>query len=336
MRWETRCLLAVALLAVMAFVLAGCGGSNTQIVYQNVSERTSYNADASRVAFASFGGNNNLYVYSISSTGTGLTLLTTAATSPPPGDLMEGGKQPAWSPSGADICIASRRAHIGVAQPSQSLYCIDTTTGDSVRINRITDDSVTGADQMPNWFADNNDLIYVSTKGGGGTWEIYTQSVTRVGSVVSPSGTPVLVTPTGLGGISKQWPAMSPDSNTVAFQVGVAGTDDTYIATCPAGGGAVTVVVPQVAGQRNECPAWSADGTKLYFHSNRNGSFNIWQVPAIGGVASALTSSVASDGFANTTWWAPLLTRIVFTRAREVWTMAADGSDPKQLTQTFQ
>ncbi len=46
----------------------------------------------------------------------------------------------------------------------------------------------------------------------------------------------------------------------------------------------------------------------------------------------ALTSDARSDGFPV---WNNSGTRFAFTRDRELWTMAADGTDAKQLTRRY-
>ncbi len=112
LRWGT-----VVVAGLLVAVLAGCSGSGGQIVYQYVSERVSYNPDGTRLAFAALGGNGLQYTYTIYNNGGALTLLTPSDNDT---DLTdEGGKHPAWSPDGQDICFASRRGG------SQALFLMD-------------------------------------------------------------------------------------------------------------------------------------------------------------------------------------------------------------------
>jgi Tol biopolymer transport system component len=80
-------------------------------------------------------------------------------------------------------------------------------------------------------------------------------------------------------------------------------------------------------------PAFSPDGTKIAFTSNRSGNDEIWLVTVADGALTQLTDDGAGD-------WVPAFSpdgsRIAFVSDRsgdaEVWSMAADGSDPQNLT----
>ena len=82
-------------------------------------------------------------------------------------------------------------------------------------------------------------------------------------------------------------------------------------------------------------PAWSPDGTRIAFQSNRggNGNCEIYTMAADGSDPVSRTNNAAVDGLPA---WSPDGTRIAFTSDRdgnsEIYTMSADGSDPVNRT----
>jgi Tol biopolymer transport system component len=310
LRWA-----AIAVLLVVATaMIAGCGGSGNQGLYQYVSERATWSSDGTRLTYAALGGNGLLYAYSIYNNGGSLVLLTPSLNNA--NDLAhEGGKQPAWSPAGADICIVGRRGG------SEALFLIDPTLGDRTRINKVTDDSTPGADAEPSWSSDSQKLVYVSDRpNGGSAWDIAT--IGRDGT-----GRTVILT----DGAMNQWPSFSPDGTKVVYSSDKAGAGNTDIWVLDV---ATSTATNLTSGSpaRDEAPSWSPDGNTIVFHSNRNGDFDIWAMDADGGNPRHLTLDPRSDGFPV---WNRAGTRICFTRDREVWTMGADGTNQLQLTRRY-
>jgi Tol biopolymer transport system component len=317
-------LVAVGLvLVVAAALLSGCSGSNNQTIFQWVLERVSYNQAATRVAFTSLGGNGVRYVYSITSSGGNLSLLTPTDNDQ---DLTdEGGKQPAWSPDGADLAIVGRRGG------TQSIILIDPATGAGRREALLTSDNVAvpGADAQPSWKADSTQLVYVSTKNSPtGRWEI---------RIINRDGTGDTLIARTNDTNDAQWPVFSPDGMQIIYQsrIGNLGVDTSLRVLEIATG--VTTPIGDTEGNnfREEGPSVVDPGTGpvVAFSSNRNGDFDIWTVNLDGTGAVALTDDSRSDGLPV---WAADASRIAFTRDSEVWTMAADGTDQKQLTERFQ
>jgi len=80
-------------------------------------------------------------------------------------------------------------------------------------------------------------------------------------------------------------------------------------------------------------PAFSPDGARLAFASDRAGQMNIWVMPIVGadpaGPAVALTSGTDFD---LSPWWSPDGRSIVFSRMEAqsvgLWLVAADRSQP--------
>lgn len=90
-------------------------------------------------------------------------------------------------------------------------------------------------------------------------------------------------------------------------------------------------------------PAFSPDGSRIAFSSDRGGGFNLWNIPAAGGEPTPVTAnedSVTSWGSAwggSTASWSPDGTLLVFSSCKggsdNIWIIPVSGNRPaRQLT----
>jgi Tol biopolymer transport system component len=224
--------------------------------------------------------------------------------------------QPAFSPDGERIAFRSERAGGGIF--------VMGSTGESVK--RLTD---FGYD--PSWSPDGREVavattsFYYPTDASSHTNEIWAVDVT--------TGETRRLIRRGRAAFQPQW---SPHGRRIAYWSlrGNSGQRDLWTSAADGsdadtGGVAVTDDAPL-----DWSPAWSPDGTYLYFSSSRGGTMNLWRVAIdeatgrVGGVPEPLTTpsvwsgqpSLSKDGrqlaFATLDWRSTLL-RVGFDPVKE-------------------
>jgi TolB protein len=129
-------------------------------------------------------------------------------------------------------------------------------------------------------------------------------------------------------------PVMNPKNpNMIAFTSGRSGTPQIY--TMDADGGSLTRVTNGIGEAYN--PAWQPDGAHIAFAWTQGyapGNLNIFIIDVAGGNSVQLTHG---EGKNENPTWAPDGVHLAFSSTRsggreQIWTMRADGSDPKPLT----
>ena len=124
-------------------------------------------------------------------------------------------------------------------------------------------------------------------------------------------------------------PAWSPTGALLAFVRDVGGGSEIFVMN--ADGSGQTNLTNSSAGVINSQPAWSPDGTRIVFASNRtSGNTDIWVMDANGANPTRLTTDAGSD---DQPAWSPDGSKILFSReSANIFVMNADGSSQTDLT----
>ncbi len=152
--------------------------------------------------------------------------------------------------------------------------------------------------------------------------------------LINVDGTAVAQLTTSLG--SDLWPAWNPGGTRLAFQ--------SYRTLTPGGGlpqSDIFVINVDGTGETqltadttNEAqPAWSPDGTKIAFVTDRDGNNEVYVMDADGQNVRRLTNNAAAD---EQPAWSPSGARIAFVSDRtgnpDIFVMDSTGANPVQLT----
>ena len=175
---------------------------------------------------------------------------------------------------------------------------------------------------MPRFTPDAKDIVYVS--GPTSTRNELCVQAVRDGL---PVGEPEPLTDYGEGEVNH--PAVSKDGQWVAYYRVVNGQRDIW--TTQLGGGAPVRITSDKANDIQ--PAWSPDGTRLAFVSDRGGGFNVWTVGIANGRRNGTEVQVTRvDGQAQAPEWSPgdgkWIAYVAGPRSTEseVWVSPSDGS----------
>ncbi|NQV07388.1 PD40 domain-containing protein, partial [bacterium] len=222
-----------------------------------------------------------------------------------PGDDYNG----VWSPDGSRIAFASDR---------DGDYEIYVMAADGGGVIQITDSPA--KDFNPAWSPDGTEIAFRSQRTGN-------DDIWRIG--VDGSGLTQLTTHSGFDatGSTGSWSWITGE---IAFSSNRAGNlQDVFVMDADGGNVRQLTNLPGA----DTAPAWSPDGTKLVFVSDRHGQYDIFAMNADGTGQTRLTTDPGQD---VTPSWSHDGTSIAFSSDRdgdfELFVMEIDGTNQTQIT----
>jgi len=280
----------------------------------------SYGGSGGKLAFSALSLNGDYEIYVVTSDGTGIVNLTNH----PGNDLT-----PVWSPDGSRVAFSSDR------------------DGD-VGLFLMGDDG-----SNPTWVASSGFLTY-PTWSPDGKKIAFTSSLEDYSEiyVIDADGTDLTRLTYQLEGtpVDNAMPAWSPDGTKIAFSTFSGGECNDDIWVMNSDGSNRVNLTGRFVGEQ-ECfaidydapedyePAWSPDGTKIAFGSDRNGEQEIYVMNADGTNPVQLSQADDGDGEHISPTWSPDGTEIAFLSgdfddeegAYEIFIIRSDGSSFAEL-----
>ena len=233
-----------------------------------------------------------------------------------------------FSPDGSRLAFTSLRSGNG------DVYVLTLATG---KLERITFDDV--SELLDSWSRDGKYLYFSSNSHD-------IAAMNDVYRVSATGGTPMIVA--GDRYSNEYWSAAAPDGRALAITArGRAFSDwwrngsshidesEIWLVSGIDPGSSAWPRYSRVTegGAKSEWPMWSADGSSLYFVSNRTGSENLWTKPVSGGEARQLTKftsgrvlwpAISADGKS-----------IVFERDFEIWSLDIASGNARRVSITL-
>jgi len=170
--------------------------------------------------------------------------------------------------------------------------------------------------QAPNWTPDGKHLMFNDYKGLLYQFDLTTRVPVQIntGSVTNNNNDHVL----------------SFDGTQLGLSSNVKDLGGSIIYTVPIGGGTPKQITPKGPSYLH---GWSPDGKNLVFCGERNGEFDVYQIPSSGGKEVRLTTTKGLDDGPE---YSPDGKYIYFNSVRsgsmQIWRMKPDGSDQEQVT----
>ena len=246
-------------------------------------------------------------------------------------DGMEGLRAPAWSPDGATLAFYATDSGF------QDLWLVD---ADGERPPRQLTTGAAEADDArfaPSWSPDGRWIAHISNRadwwhddvwlvdaGTGETHAISTSLMASSSPVWSPDGSSLV-----LMGTAKDEYWYQDLAYLYRIDLDVSGAAPRAAREAP-----VEMQVYATDAVMRFAPFWSADGGRIYFPYQQRGAFELWSVPAAGGVATRVTNVGGAWSSLHATPDGPraAFTRDAATEGREAWLLDLDGGAPRRLT----
>lgn len=218
---------------------------------------------------------------------------------------------PFWSPDGKFIAFTGK-VFTENSYYQKQIFIVDISEG---KTEQITHESENIA---PSWSPDSEDLVFLSSRDG--SWAIYTMKM---------DGSSIKKRTDGLGFVDQ--PFWSPSGYEVILADRENIISDSDLIKIELGKFGYQNLTNNEAEEFD--PAWSPDGTKIAFISDRDGSFEIYIMDSDGSNQTRLTNNGDPE---NLPHWSPDGSMIAFQSfvndSWDIFVMGSDGSDLVQIT----
>lgn len=240
-------------------------------------------------------------------------------------------RAPSWSPDGATL------AYYSTDSGSQDIWLVD--AGGVAPPRQLTRGAAEADDSRfsPRWSPDGRWLAYISNRAdwwhddvwlvdvaSGEAYQVSASLMASSSPVWSPDGRSIV-----LMGTAKDEYWYEDLAYLYRIDLDLSGTVPGVVREAP-----IEMQVYATDAIMRFDPFWSKDGERIYFPYQQRGAFDLWSVPAEGGVATRVTNVGGAWSSLHAT---PDGTRAAFTRdaateGREAWLIDLEGGTPARLT----
>ncbi len=240
-------------------------------------------------------------------------------------------RAPAWSPDGTML------AYYSTASGSQDIWLVDAAGAAPPR--QLTTGAAEAGDSRfsPMWSPDGRWIAYISNRADWWHDDVWLVAVAsggahRVSSSLMASSSPVW-SPDGsrlvLMGTSKDEYWYEDLAYLYRIDLDLTGPAPRALREAP-----LDMQVYATDAIMRFDPFWSGDGERIYFPYQQRGAFDLWSVPASGGVATRVTNVGGSWSSLHVTkdGGRAVFTRDAATEGREAWLLDLGGGTPARLT----
>ena len=240
-------------------------------------------------------------------------------------------RAPSWSPDGTTL------AYYSTASGSQDIWLVDAAGATPPR--QLTTGAAEADDSRfsPMWSPDGRWIAHISNRADWWHDDVWLVAVAsgeahQVSASLMASSSPVW-SPDGsslvLMGTSKDEYWYEDLAYLYRIDLDLAGTAPRALREAP-----LDMQVYATDAIMRFDPFWSGDGERIYFPYQQRGAFDLWSVPASGGVATRVTNVGGSWSSLHATkdGSRAVFTRDAATEGREAWLLDLGGGTPARLT----